>query len=121
MQDIPGKISNFLCHCRGKKIEVSNLNQVQVIHQKFCEVHELAYGYASKSDPVEIINISLQQLLNYLSFHQKILPIIPLPPKADGERPVVFENPDKPTIAKCFNRASLFQDKRFTDRRSLNN
>ena len=33
--------------------------------------------------------------------------ITPPPPKADGERPVVFENPDKPTIAKCFNRASL--------------
>ena len=29
------------------------------------------------------------------------------PPKADGKRPVFFENPDQPTIANCFNRTSL--------------
>ncbi len=47
-------------------------------------------------------------MLNYLSFHRKILANNTPPlPKADGERPVFFENPDKPTIAKCFNRASL--------------
>lgn len=92
----------------GKKIEVSNLNQVQVIHQKFCEVHELAYGYASKSDPVEIINIRLTAIAKLFEFSSKNSPNnTPPPPKADGERPVVFENPDKPTIAKCFNRASL--------------
>ena len=92
----------------GKKIEVSELNQTQLIHQKFCEVHEQAYGYASEADPVEIINIRLTAIAKLFEFSsQNLANNTPPPPKADGERPVFFENPDKPKIAKCFNRASL--------------
>ena len=92
----------------GKRIEVSKLNQTQSIHKKFCEVHELAYGYASAADPAEIINIRLTAIAKLFEFSSKNSGNnTPSPPKADGERPVFFENPDKPTIAMCFNRASL--------------
>ena len=92
----------------GQKIEVSELNQTQSIHQKFCEVHEQAYGYASEADPVEIVNVRLTAIAKLFEFSSKYSANnTPRPPKADGERPVYFENPDKPTIAKCFNRASL--------------
>ncbi len=92
----------------GKTIEVSKLNQAQSIHQNFCEVHELAYGYASETDPVEIINVRLTAIAKLFEFSTKTSANnTPPPPKADGKRPVFFENPDKPTIAKCFNRTSL--------------
>ena len=92
----------------GKKIEVSKLNQAQSIHQNFCEIHELAYGYASEDDSVEIINIRLTAIAKLFEFSTKTSANnTPLPPKADGKRPVFFENPDQPTIAKCFNRTSL--------------
>ena len=92
----------------GTTIEVPKLNQAQSIHQKFCEVHELAYGYASEADPVEIINIRLTAIAKLFEFSSKTsINTSSLSPKADGERPVFFENPDKPIIAKCFNRTSL--------------
>ena len=92
----------------GKTIEVSKLNQAHSIHQNFCEVHELAYGYASEADPVEIINVRLTAIAKLFEFSTKTSANnTPPPPKADGKRPVFFENPDKPTIAKCFNRTSL--------------
>tara|TARA_B100000989_G_scaffold267584_1_gene221750 strand:- start:1621 stop:3324 length:1704 start_codon:yes stop_codon:yes gene_type:complete len=92
----------------GKTIEVSKLNEAQSIHQNFCEVHELAYGYASEADPVEIINVRLTAIAKLFEFSTKTSANnTPPPPKADGKRPVFFENPDKPTIATCFNRTSL--------------
>tara|TARA_B100000676_G_scaffold6881_1_gene6299 strand:+ start:66 stop:818 length:753 start_codon:yes stop_codon:yes gene_type:complete len=92
----------------GKTIEVSKLNQAQSIHQNFCEVHELAYGYASEADPVEIINVRLTAIAKLFEFSTKTSANNTPPlPKADGKRLVFFENPDKPTIAKCFNRTSL--------------
>ena len=92
----------------GKTIEVSKLNQAHSIHQNFCEVHELAYGYASEADPVEIINVRLTAIAKLFEFSTKTSANnTPPPPKADGKRPVFFESPDKPTIAKCFNRTSL--------------
>jgi len=57
---------------------------------------------------VEIINVRLTAIAKLFEFSSKnSANNTPHPPKADGERPVFFENPDKPTIAKCFNRASL--------------
>ena len=92
----------------GKTIEVSKLNQAKSIHQNFCEVHELAYGYASEADPVEIVNVRLTAIAKLFEFSTKTSANNTPPlPKADGKRLVFFENPDKPTIAKCFNRTSL--------------
>ena len=57
----------------------------------------LAYGQAYK--------IAMYKLFEFSS--KNSASNTPSPPKAAGERPVFFENPDKPITAKCFNRASL--------------
>ena len=75
----------------GKTIEVSKLNQAQSIHQNFCKVHELAYGYASEDDPVEIINIRLTAIAKLFEFSTKTSANnAPSPPQSGWEKTSVF-------------------------------
>ena len=92
----------------GKQIKVSELTSVKEIHKKFCEVHELAYGYASNDDPVEVINIRLTAIATLFEYSAKqARKNDPPPPKATSEREVYFENADEPIVTPCFERNSL--------------
>ena len=88
-------------------INPADLPGADDLHAKFCEAHDQAYGYASASDPVEIVNIRMTAKAKLHRF-EDMLPVSGDPgvPKPREQREVYFYD-DSPLIANVYDRADL--------------
>lgn len=91
----------------GETLGAGDIPHETLLHARFCEAHETAYGYASEDDPVEIVNVRL-------SASARLHSNVDAPagagekaaPKPRDARPVYFEA-DAPVEAQVYNRADL--------------
>jgi len=92
----------------GKSLSPDDLPDFGEIHAAFCSAHELAYGYSSQEDPIEIVNIRLAASAR---LHQiadaEHSSDQPPEPQAREFRPVYFEA-DRAVTSAVFDRAELF-------------
>ena len=105
----------------GKQIKVSELTSVKEIHKKFCEVHELAYGYASNDDSVEVINIRLTAIATLFEYSAKQARkmILPHPKLLANEKYILRMRMNQSLLLVL--KEILFQGKKFVVQRLLNN
>ncbi|MCL4674871.1 MAG: hydantoinase/oxoprolinase family protein, partial [Pararhodobacter sp.] len=73
----------------------------------FCAAHDQAYGYASETDPIEIVNIRLSASARLHRFDDRPAPGGTLTePQARSTRQVYF-NADSPVETRIYNRADM--------------
>ncbi len=82
------------------------------LSRMFCEAHEMAYGYASAADPVEIVNLRLTARAKLHEFADKrASPGDPGRPEPHEVREVYFEA-GAPVAADIYDRATLLPGQR---------
>jgi N-methylhydantoinase A len=96
----------------GAQLIESDLPSMQSLHAKFCEVHELAYGYASTEAPIEIVNVRLSASARLHVFENRSAEsIIPPVPIARAQQPVFFDDEHSVT-ANLYDRSTLLSGQR---------
>lgn len=92
----------------GETLTLADIPDARQVHANFCAAHELAYGYASQEDPVEIVNIRLAASAKLFTH--------PDAPATDGEVPepiahthrdVYFDDAESPISTTIFARSDL--------------
>ncbi len=92
----------------GETLGSSDVPDAARIHNDFCAAHETAYGYASKEDPIEIVNIRLSasaRLFNQPDAEE--VETRPPEPTAREHRKVYFEDPDISVDTAVYDRGEL--------------
>jgi N-methylhydantoinase A len=96
----------------GAHLIESDLPSMQSLHAKFCEVHELAYGYASTEAPIEIVNVRLSASARLHMFENRSAEsITPPAPIARAQQPVFFDDEHSVT-ANLYERSALLSGQR---------
>ena len=92
---------------QGETLTVDDVPDVDAMIKAFCDAHDQAYGYASESDPVEIVNIRLSASAKLHTFENK--PAVrgdAGEPSVRDTRPVFFDD-EEPVEARIYNRAEM--------------
>ena len=78
------------------------------LHDAFWRAHDVAYGYSSAADPIEIVNVRLSASAKLHQFEDKP-PVTgdPGAPVARDRRNVIFFDPDEPVEARIYDRAEM--------------
>ncbi len=99
---------------RGTTLSSGDLPNAEKLYVKFCEAHEIAYGYASPIDPVEIVNVRLSASARL--YREVSAPAIggnPGEPVPRDERQVYFAA-DTAIATRIFTRAELLPGQSIT-------
>ena len=96
----------------GASLRAGDLPDAAALHRRFIEAHEMAYGYASETDPIEIVNIRLTAKAKLHRFDD-MPPVTDTPtaPAARDSRPVHFDG-DAPVETAIYDRARLVAGQR---------
>ena len=54
-----------------RQLSVNDVPNAQTVTKAFCDAHDQAYGYASETDPVEIVNVRLSARAKLHTFEDK--------------------------------------------------
>lgn len=86
----------------------ADVPNVADLNAAFNKAHEVAYGYASATDPVEIVNVRLSASAKLHQFEDKP-PVSgdPSTPTPRDRRNVVFFDPDTPLETRIYDRAEM--------------
>ncbi|MDP6167045.1 MAG: hydantoinase/oxoprolinase family protein, partial [Gammaproteobacteria bacterium] len=96
----------------GAQLTPADLPDMQVLHAQFCEVHELAYGYASTESPVEIVNVRLSASARLHVFENRSAAIATPPaPIARAQQPVFFDG-EHSVATNLYDRSTLLSGQR---------
>ena len=96
----------------ARSLGSTDIPSADALRQKFCRAHDMAYGYASVGDPVEIVNLRLTARARLHSFDDRPDPSgDPGRPEPREERNVYFEA-EAPVAAKIYDRATLLPGQR---------
>lgn len=80
---------------------------VPTVRTAFCQAHDQAYGYASETDPIEIVNVRLTASASLHKFEDKAsLDGDPGKPQVRDVRPVFFDD-ETPVETRIFDRAEM--------------
>lgn len=91
----------------GAQLSGSDVPDLDAMQKAFCRAHEKAYGYASESDPVEIVNVRLSASAKLYRFEDKAtISGEPSIPEVRDRRQVYF-NDEFPVLAKIYSRAEM--------------
>lgn len=92
----------------GPKLAASDVPNANDLHDAFCRAHDVAYGYSSAADPIEIVNVRLSASEKLHQFEDKP-PVTgdPGAPVARDRRNVIFFDPDEPVEARIYDRAEM--------------
>lgn len=91
----------------GAQLAASDMPGAAAMARAFCVAHEQAYGYASETDPIEIVNVRLSASAKLHSFEDK--PAV----SGDAGTPVVrdtrqvYFNAETPVEARIYDRAEM--------------
>lgn len=91
----------------GAALSSADIPNAEQLHARFCKAHEIAYGYASQTDPIEIVNVRLSASARL--YREVITPAVepnPGEPVPREERQVYFAADDAVTT-QVFARAEL--------------
>ena len=92
---------------QGTTLSSSKLPNLAQINASFISAHETAYGYASKGDPIEIVNVRLTASARlYQKKSKQIKDEVHSEPQPVGHRLVYFE-PDSALKSKVYSRFDL--------------
>lgn len=99
----------------GAKLAAADVPDVDALIAAFNAAHETAYGYASASDPIEIVNVRLSASAKLHRFEDKP-PVSgdPGTPTPRDERKVIFADPDAPLDTKIYDRAEMRPGQKIT-------
>ena len=92
----------------GAALSEKDVPGVAQLHDDFCAAHETAYGYASKEDPIEIVNIRLSASVRL--FNHPDAPAVSgsqPDPEPREHRKAYFEDADVPVDTAVYARAEL--------------
>lgn len=92
----------------GGSLTRSDVPSAKDLHATFCAAHEMAYGYASETDPIEVVNVRLSASAKLHQFEDK--PEVsgdPGTPVPRDSRNVIFFDPDKPVKSRIYDRADM--------------
>ena len=91
----------------GTTLAPSDIPNATQLHARFCEAHETAYGYASQTDPIEIVNVRLSASARlYREVSTPSVDADPGAPVPRDERPVFFDA-DEAVATQVFARSEL--------------
>ncbi len=91
----------------GSGLSINDVPGQKAMLQRFHEAHETAYGYASDSDPVEIVNVRLSANARlYKEVEAQPVPGDASEPQPRDKRDVYF-GADEPIETNVYNRADL--------------
>jgi N-methylhydantoinase A len=91
----------------GAALGPDDLPDAAQLHADFCAAHELAYGYASEDDPIEIVNVRLTASARlYRDSDASAADQAETAPQAREQRPVFFEA-EAAVNARVYDRADL--------------
>ena len=91
----------------GATLSSSDIPNAEQLHARFCEAHETAYGYASQTDPIEIVNVRLSASARL--YREVSTPSVDADPGVAvprDERPVYFDAEDA-VATQVFARSEL--------------
>jgi N-methylhydantoinase A len=92
----------------GATLTGVDVPDADALHAAFCEAHDVAYGYHSENDPIEIVNVRLSASAKLHEFPDS-------PPVSDDpgtpvprdRRQVYFESAQEPVETQIYNRAEI--------------
>ena len=80
----------------------------EALRQAFFEAHDTAYGYHNPEDPIETINLRLTAYGRLRpEAEEATRSVTPPLPAPKGHRPVIFEDPERPSPTAVWDRADL--------------
>ncbi len=91
----------------GSTLSGTDVPNAANLHAAFCQAHDVAYGYSSDTDPIEIVNVRLSASAKLHDFPDK--PEVtgdPGTPSPRDRRPVYFEA-HEPVEARIYDRAEM--------------
>ena len=99
---------------QGEQLSAADVPNAAAITKAFCDAHEQAYGYASETDPIEIVNIRLSASAKLHTFEDK--------PAVSGdagepvmrEKRMVYFDEENPVETQIYDRAEMRPGQRVT-------
>lgn len=92
----------------GATLSGADVPSTAEIIEAFFKAHEVAYGYASATDPVEIVNVRLSASAKLHQFEDKLAEVgDPGVPTPRDSRAVVFFDSEKPAKTLIFSRSEI--------------
>jgi N-methylhydantoinase A len=91
----------------GAFLKASDVPNTTNMHAAFCKAHDLAYGYSSDTDPIEIVNVRLSARARLHQLEDR--PAVskdPVAPTPRDQRDVYFEV-GAPVKAQIYDRAEM--------------
>lgn len=92
---------------KGAQLSADQVPDAEGISRAFYEAHERAYGYASETDPVEIVNVRLSARAKLHTFEDKPAGIGDVDKPAMREKRMVYFNDEASIEAMIYNRADM--------------
>ncbi len=99
----------------GTELDVADVPDAGDLNAAFSRAHEVAYGYASATDPVEVVNVRLSASARLRPFEDR--PPVSVDPGALTSRErrfVIFDDPDAPLETQIYDRADMQPGQRIT-------
>ena len=98
----------------GAQLSVNDVPNAQTVTKSFCDAHDQAYGYASETDPVEIVNVRLSARAKLHTFEDKPAVDSEIDEPQVRDTRLVYYDTDTPVESRIYDSAEMRPGQRVT-------
>ena len=98
----------------GERLSARDVPNAKVVTKAFCDAHDQAYGYASQTDPVEIVNVRLSASAKLHTFEGKTAFIGEASEPQVRNMRMVYFDAERPVESRIYDRAEMRPGQRVT-------
>lgn len=91
----------------GAQLSVNDVPNAQTVTKAFCDAHDQAYGYASETDPVEIVNVRLSARAKLHTFEDKPAVDSEIDEPQVRDTRLVYYDTDAPVESRIYDSAEM--------------